>query len=57
MSHDVFQDAPDAEKDEEDGNDSDKDLGQKVVNNSKDILKSMHHVFVKEVVREPRMHF
>ena len=53
VSHDVFKDQPDAEEDNqskksgEDGKETEDD----------DILKSFNHVYIKEVVRENRMHF
>ena len=58
ISHDVFKDpeaaegeAPEGEEGEEGGENAEKKQA------SSDILNTFKHIYVKEVVREPRMHF
>lgn len=57
ISHDVFKDAEEEEEvqPEEENLEEGAEANKKVKDD--DILKTMKHIYVSEVVREPRIHF
>lgn len=56
ITHDVFKD-PEPVEGEDGGEEMEEGGESKPAEDSNDILKQFRHIYVPEVVREPRMHF
>lgn len=59
ISHDVFKegDAAEGEGEQEEKGEGEEAEGQAKKEGEQDIINTFKHIYVKEVVREPRMHF